>query len=71
VALGNWGSPAAVPALAHALRDPEPLIRGHAAWALGCVDAAEARQALDQALAAEADPWVREELKLALSTPLA
>jgi len=34
VALGNWGDPAAVPALTQALSDPEPLVRGHAAWAL-------------------------------------
>ncbi|OGO41675.1 MAG: tRNA epoxyqueuosine(34) reductase QueG [Chloroflexi bacterium RBG_16_57_9] len=35
VALGNWGDPVAVPALTQALSDPEPLVRGHAAWALG------------------------------------
>jgi epoxyqueuosine reductase len=34
VALGNWGSPQAIPALQHVLDDPEPLIREHAAWAL-------------------------------------
>jgi len=34
VALGNWGSPRAIPALKRALDDPEPLIREHAAWAL-------------------------------------
>jgi len=34
VALGNWGSPQAIPALKRAARDPEPLIRSHAAWAL-------------------------------------
>jgi epoxyqueuosine reductase len=34
VALGNWGSSRAVPALHRALDDPEPLIREHAAWAL-------------------------------------
>ena len=34
VALGNWGDPAALPALAEALSDPEPLVREHAAWAL-------------------------------------
>jgi epoxyqueuosine reductase len=34
VALGNWGSPRAIPALKRALDDPEPLIRKHAAWAL-------------------------------------
>lgn len=34
VALGNWGSPNALPVLEQALRDPEPLIREHAAWAI-------------------------------------
>ncbi len=36
VALGNRAESAAVPALTRALaRDPAPLVRGHAAWALG------------------------------------
>ncbi len=36
VALGNRGETAAAPALIRTLaRDPEPLVRGHAAWALG------------------------------------
>src|SRR6266496_445736 len=34
VALGNSGDPLAVPALVNALGDYEPLVRGHAAWAL-------------------------------------
>lgn len=34
VALGNSGSEAAIPALERAVADPEPLIAGHAAWAL-------------------------------------
>ncbi|HRV93970.1 MAG TPA: HEAT repeat domain-containing protein, partial [Anaerolineae bacterium] len=34
VALGNWGSPAALPVLEQAFQDPEPLIREHAAWAI-------------------------------------
>lgn len=34
VALGNWASPEALPVLEQALRDPEPLIREHAAWAI-------------------------------------
>jgi epoxyqueuosine reductase len=34
VALGNWGDPQAIPALQRALRDPDPLVRKHAAWAL-------------------------------------
>jgi epoxyqueuosine reductase len=35
VALGNTGSAAAIPALAHLLRNHYPLVRAHAAWALG------------------------------------
>ncbi len=35
VALGNRKDPAAVPALTRARSDPEPLVREHAAWALG------------------------------------
>lgn len=35
VALGNSGSPEATPALNEALSDEEPLVREHAAWALG------------------------------------
>jgi epoxyqueuosine reductase len=34
VALGNVGSEEALPALALALSDPEPLVREHAAWAI-------------------------------------
>ena len=34
VVLGNLGDPAAVPALERALRDAEPLVAEHAAWAL-------------------------------------
>jgi len=66
VALGNWGSPEAVPVLAEALSDAEPLVRGHAAWALGRIGTAGARQALRGREGVEEDAWVREELSLAL-----
>ncbi len=66
VALGNWGSPEAVPALADALADKEPLIRGHAAWALGRIGGNAAVRALERRLSEEGDPWVREEISLAL-----
>jgi epoxyqueuosine reductase len=46
VGLGNWGAPEAVPVLTLALSDPEPLVRGHAAWALGRPGSTEARAAL-------------------------
>jgi len=35
VALGNTGTPEDVPALERAARDPEPMIKEHAQWALG------------------------------------
>ncbi len=65
VALGNWGDPAAVPALVDALHDHEPLIRGHAAWALGQIDSVRARRALEAALTTEDDEYVRGEIEKA------
>ena len=66
VALGNWGAPEAVPALASALNDEEPLIRGHAAWALGRIGTEAARQALRGREEVEEDAWVREEIARAI-----
>ncbi len=65
VALGNWGDERAVPALARALDDHEPLIRGHAAWALGRIGGAAAREALLTRQTLEEDAWVCEEIALA------
>ena len=63
VAIGNWGAPEAVPALVRALHDPEPLIRGHAAWALGRINTLQARRALAKAWEQEEDEYVREEIE--------
>lgn len=65
IALGNIRDRQATAALGQALCDREPLIRGHAAWALGRLREGPARQILSAALATEADPWVREEISLA------
>jgi len=66
VALGNSKDPAAVGPLIEALGDRKPLVRGHAAWALGELGGAGAREALDRLLDRESDAWVREEAELAL-----
>jgi epoxyqueuosine reductase len=66
VALGNWGAPEAVPALAVALNDEEPLVRGHAAWALGRIGTEAARQALRGREAVEEDAWVISEIRSSL-----
>ena len=63
VALGNSDNPAAVGPLQAALRDPEPLIRGHAAWALGRL---AHTASLTTALDCEQDVSVRQELLTAL-----
>lgn len=68
VALGNWGAAEAVAVLVRALGDEEPLVRGHAAWALGRVASGEARRALEERLEVEDDPFVREEIAAALGS---
>lgn len=71
VALGNWGAPEAVSALAAALADPNPVVRMHAAWALGQVQVRHgdtgAAALLAATLCAEEDDRVREEITLALN----
>ncbi len=66
VAIGNWGSRAAVPALKKALVDDEPLIRGHAAWALGQIGGKQTEQALHAQLQEENDAEVISDIQDAL-----
>lgn len=67
VALGNALDRAAVPALARALKaDPHPMVRGHAAWALGRIGSRGAVQALRAAGELEHDTSVLEEIGAAL-----
>ncbi|MBV8085430.1 MAG: tRNA epoxyqueuosine(34) reductase QueG, partial [Chloroflexi bacterium] len=65
VALGNTGGPAAVKPLVQCLAtEAEPLVRGHAAWALGRLGA---REELRRAQGMETDPYVLEEIEVALT----
>jgi epoxyqueuosine reductase len=65
VAAGNLGLVEAVPALVRCLReDTSPLVRGHAAWALGEIGGEEAE--LEGSLVEEADGWCQEEIEHAL-----
>jgi len=66
VALGNFGSTIGVPQLIKSLNnDPEPLVRGHAAWALGKIGGEQARRALENALSIEEDTSILEEIRFA------
>jgi len=71
VVLGNQAKDTrderAAEALCVALHDSEPLVRGHAAWALAQVGGPAARQALQQAAESELDEWVRTEIQTALT----
>jgi epoxyqueuosine reductase len=67
VALGNLRDLRALPALAAALRDTEPLVRGHAAWALGRIGGGAVRPILQAAYGTECDADVREEITAALT----
>jgi len=66
IALGNVGAESDVPVLARALEDDEPLVRGHAAWALGRIGGDAGRKVLASHLQSELDPDVREEIESAL-----
>jgi epoxyqueuosine reductase len=67
VALGNLEDPAAIPALDRALAEEEPLVRCHAAWALGRIGGPQADSILRRAATHELDPQVIIELAAALS----
>jgi epoxyqueuosine reductase len=68
VALGNQAGLQVLPGLRQSLlNDPEPLVRGHAAWAVAQIKNEAARSLLRQAEKLEQDPFVREEIQRALS----
>ena len=70
IALGNAATsadPAAVAALREALLgDPEPLVRGHAAWVLGQIGGEDAVEALREARSGEREEFVLVEIRGAL-----
>jgi epoxyqueuosine reductase len=67
VALGNRHDPRSVPALAECLaKDPEMLVRAHAAWALGQIGGEIAHRALLEAKGEEKEPSVSIEVERAL-----
>ena len=68
VALGNLGNPIALEALYRLLEsDPEPVVRGHSAWALGQIIPTQAQHALRKAALQESDPQVLQEIEKALA----
>jgi epoxyqueuosine reductase len=67
VALGNALDRATVPPLIESLRDdPHPMVRGHAAWALGRIGSPAALAALELHYSREPDATVRNEIRAAV-----
>lgn len=66
IAMGNSGNLAYRPVLVAALERQEPLVRRHAAWALGELGGEESVLALGQSLDRETDEGVRSEIRAAL-----
>jgi epoxyqueuosine reductase len=67
VALGNSRDPRAVAPLAQTLEHPEPLVRGHAAWALGELGSADVRDPLIARRSREDVEEVKEEINFSLA----
>jgi len=67
VVLGNVGEIGDVPPLVAALSDDEPLVRGHAAWALGAIASPEALEALRARRSVEPEASVQSEIASALA----
>lgn len=66
IAAGNWGLDDAIPALSALLTDASPLVRGHAAWALGQIGGMRSYARLSEQLSHETDDQVRAELQSVL-----
>ena len=66
VALGNNRDESGVEALVSTLKTAEPLVRGHAAWALGQIATPNAIRSLEQSATSESDTYVLGEIETAL-----
>jgi epoxyqueuosine reductase len=66
IALGNTEDTTFIPDLDRAMQDPEALVRGYAAWALGRIGGRKAREVLEASLLRETDEHTLKEIQAAL-----
>jgi epoxyqueuosine reductase len=67
IAAGNWGHVSLIQPLSILLEDPAPIVRGHAAWALGQIRGEQTGKHLENAFELETDPQVKSELEVAIA----
>jgi HEAT repeat protein len=66
VAIGEIGYRVAIPSLIEALKDPSPMVRGGAAWALEELIAFDALKILEIVVKTEEDPFALKHIKKAI-----
>ena len=66
IAIGNTGDSIYIPDLAQAMQDPEGIVRGYAAWALGKIGGSQARKILETSLTGETSEFAKVEIQTAL-----
>ena len=62
VAMGNSGLEEFIPYLKESLKDKDPLVRAHSAWALWKLDVKDSREILSNHLDVETEPMVMDEI---------
>jgi epoxyqueuosine reductase len=62
VAMGNSGLKGFIPYLKESLKDKDPAVRAHAAWALWKLEGEESYHTISSLLEVESEPMVREEI---------
>ncbi len=68
VAVGNWGSIEALGSLIPLLEDDSPVVRGHAAWAVGKIGEKRGKTAVLEAIKKEADSTTLAEFQRVMTT---
>lgn len=67
IASGNWGDPQALPHLVSHLTHEQPIVRGHAAWAIAQIDPTTAKTTVYRAYQNEPDAQAKQDMHKTLS----
>ena len=68
IAMGNSGNSSFMPVLAESTKDPDGMVRGYVAWALGKIGGTQARRILEMSMVHEPVESTKKEIEAALGT---